>query len=153
MGFFLLNLQLQSVDYVQVIFSIQSATAGILAAHGVRDVIVSPGSRNASIIEAMSASSHFRITRVVDERAAGFIGLGIASITNRPVAVVCTSGTALLNYAPALAEAYYRNIPLICVSADRPVEWIDQNDVTDHAAAGRVGQRCQGHLRYRSWCR
>ena len=108
--------------------SIQSATADILAAHGVRDVIVSPGSRNASIIEAMSASSHFRITRVVDERSAGFIGLGIASIMNRPVAVVCTSGTALLNYAPALAEAYYRNIPLICVSADRPAEWIDQND-------------------------
>ena len=124
--------------------SIQSATADILAAHGVRDVIVSPGSRNASIIEAMSASSHFRITRVVDERSAGFIGLGIASITNRPVAVVCTSGTALLNYAPALAEAYYRNIPLICVSADRPAEWIDQNDSQTMLQTGALANVVKG---------
>lgn len=65
---------------------------------------------------------------VIDERSAAFIALGLADISARPVALVCTSGTAMLNYAPAVAEAYYRHIPLIVVSADRPAEWIDQDD-------------------------
>ena len=77
---------------------------------------------------ALSASGSIRCTVVIDERSAAFIALGKASVTGRPVVLVCTSGTALLNYAPAVAEAYYRKVPLIVVSADRPVEWIDQDD-------------------------
>lgn len=65
---------------------------------------------------------------VVDERSAAFSALGIAQQTGEPVAIVCTSGTALLNYAPAVAEAYYQQLSLIVVSADRPKEWIDQDD-------------------------
>lgn len=106
----------------------QVALARILAFHGVRRAVVSPGSRDASIIEALEVSGRFGITRVVDERTAGFVALGMASISGEPVVLVCTSGTALLNYAPAVAEAFYRELPLIVVSADRPAEWIDQND-------------------------
>lgn len=65
---------------------------------------------------------------VVDERSAAFMALGYASISGEPVALACTSGTAVLNYAPAIAEAYYRHLPLIAVSADRPEAWIDQDD-------------------------
>ena len=65
---------------------------------------------------------------MVDERSAGFFALGIAQQTRKPVALVCTSGSALLNYAPALSEAYYQHIPLVVISADRPMEWIDQGD-------------------------
>lgn len=66
---------------------------------------------------------------VVDERVAGFVALGIAQQTRKPVGLVCTSGTAMLNYAPAIAEAYYQRIPLVVMSADRPQEWIDQADM------------------------
>lgn len=100
----------------------------LLYEHGVRHVVVSPGSRNAPIVVALAANKDIKKTVVVDERSAGFIALGIASITNMPVAVVCTSGTAVLNYAPSVAEAYYRKMPIIVISADRPIEWIDQDD-------------------------
>lgn len=102
--------------------------AALLREHGVTDVVVSPGSRNVPIIVALHRLDCFRIQSVVDERSAGFIALGKALISSRPVAVVCTSGTALLNFAPAVAEAYYRGVPLIVISADRPAEWIDQDD-------------------------
>lgn len=100
----------------------------LLEAHGVTDAVVSPGSRNAPLLIALSKSRSVITTVVIDERSAAFIALGIAAVSGRAVAVVCTSGTALLNYAPAVAEAYYRRVPLIVVSADRPEEWIDQDD-------------------------
>lgn len=102
--------------------------AALLAGHGIEDVVISPGSRNTPLIIALHRSGRFRLRVVVDERSAAFIALGIASMTQRPVAIVCTSGSALLNYAPAVAEAFYREVPLIVVSADRPEEWIDQDD-------------------------
>lgn len=102
--------------------------ADILAGHGVRDIVVSPGSRNAPLVVAVVRKGAFRIHNVVDERSAAFVALGMASRSGNPVALICTSGTALLNYAPAVAEAYYRTVPLIVVSADRPAAWIDQDD-------------------------
>ncbi len=99
-----------------------------IASHGTVDVVCSPGSRNVPLLLAADAEKRLRKHVVVDERSAGFIALGMAATSNRPVALICTSGTALLNYAPAVAEAYYRAIPLIVVSADRPREWIDQDD-------------------------
>jgi len=95
---------------------------------GVRHAVLSPGSRNAPLL--LSFSRHDGIEKVIvpDERAAGFIALGIAQKTQSPVILSCTSGTALLNYAPAIAEAYYREIPLVVLSADRPPELIDQRD-------------------------
>lgn len=102
--------------------------AALLSAHGVRRVVVSPGSRNAPLIVALNRQRDIALTEVVDERSAAFVALGMAARSGVPVAICCTSGSALLNYAPALAEAFYRHVPLIAVSADRPSEWIDQAD-------------------------
>lgn len=100
----------------------------VLVGQGVEDIVISPGSRNAPIISGAVAREALRKHVAVDERSAAFMALGMASVAQKPVALVCTSGTALLNYAPAVAEAYYQGIPLIVLSADRPIEWIDQDD-------------------------
>lgn len=102
--------------------------AALLVSHGVRRAVVSPGSRNAPLYTALKARGDIDVTVIVDERCAGFYALGQSVQGGEPVVVVCTSGTALLNLAPATAEAYYRCVPLIVVSADRPAEWIDQDD-------------------------
>lgn len=102
--------------------------ADLLIAHGIRHIILSPGSRNTPLTIALSRRSETRCHVVIDERSAAFIALGIGLQSGEPVALVCTSGTALLNYAPAVAEAFYRHIPLVVISADRPEEWIDQDD-------------------------
>lgn len=100
----------------------------ILELKGVRDVVCSPGSRNAPLLIAASARDNLTKHVVIDERTAAFMALGMAEVSRRPVALVCTSGTALLNYSPAVAEAFYKGIPLIVISADRPLQWIDQDD-------------------------
>lgn len=100
----------------------------LLEKHGVKRAIVSPGSRNAPLLIALSRSKSIVSDVVVDERSAGFIALGYATVSEEPVALVCTSGSALLNYGPAIAEAFYRKTPLIVISADRPKEWIGQDD-------------------------
>lgn len=100
----------------------------LLEEYGVKHIVCSPGSRNAALL--LEAHTHPAIKKhiVVDERSAAFIGFGISMATKTPVVLTCTSGTAMLNYGPALAEAFYQGIPLIVVSADRPAEWIDQDD-------------------------
>lgn len=100
----------------------------ILAEKGVKDVVCSPGSRNAPLLIAAVARDNLRKHVVIDERSAAFMALGIAQVSRKPVALVCTSGTALLNYGPAVAEAFYQSVPLIVISADRPEQWIDQDD-------------------------
>ena len=100
----------------------------VLRQHGVTDVVCSPGSRNAPLLIAAAARDDMKKHIVIDERCAAFMALGIATVSRKPVALVCTSGTALLNYAPAVAEAFYQGIPLIVLSADRPQQWIDQDD-------------------------
>ena len=102
--------------------------AQMLADGGARWAVCCPGSRNTPLLMAFAREERLRKVVVVDERSAGYIAIGIAQQTQQPVAVVCTSGTALLNLAPAAAEAYYAHVPLIVVSADRPSQWIDQND-------------------------
>lgn len=104
------------------------ALAELSVAHGVRYAVLSPGSRNAPLLVAFARETGIKHYVVIDERVAAFMALGMASRLQEPVALVCTSGTALLNYAPAVAEAYYRHVPLIVISADRPDEWIDQDD-------------------------
>ncbi|AMJ66488.1 2-succinyl-5-enolpyruvyl-6-hydroxy-3-cyclohexene-1-carboxylic-acid synthase [Hymenobacter sp. PAMC 26628] len=110
----------------QAVFNI----AEICARHGITDVILSPGSRSAPLTLAFARHPAYRgkLRVVPDERAAAFIGLGLAQATRRPVVLVCTSGTAGLNYAPAVAEAFFQQIPLLILTADRPPEWIDQLD-------------------------
>ena len=102
--------------------------AEICARHGITDVVLSPGSRSAPLTLAFARHPDLTVRVIPDERAAAFIGLGIAQAQRRAVALVCTSGTAGLNYAPAVAEAFFQQIPLVIFTADRPPEWIDQLD-------------------------
>lgn len=99
-----------------------------LIAAGIADIVLSPGSRNAPFSVSLYQNPDFTVIPVADERTAGFIALGRAQQLRKPVVLICTSGTAVLNYGPALAEAYYQRIPLIAVSADRPAEWIDHGE-------------------------
>jgi 2-succinyl-5-enolpyruvyl-6-hydroxy-3-cyclohexene-1-carboxylate synthase len=91
-------------------------------------VVISPGSRSAPLIIGFNESDEFKTLSIVDERCAAFFAIGIAQQSRQPVVLVCTSGSALLNYYPAIAEAYYSNIPLIVISADRPGHLIDVGD-------------------------
>lgn len=103
-------------------------TSEICAEYGVKHAVMSPGSRNAPLSISFARNKKIKKWIIPDERAAAFIALGIAQKLKEPVVLCCTSGTALLNYAPAVAEAFYREIPLIILSADRPPELIDQRD-------------------------
>lgn len=98
----------------------------LMVAHGVRHVVVCPGSRNAPLAHNFASCPDISCTAVTDERSAGFYAIGMSLACGLPVAVCVTSGSALLNLAPAVAEAYYRQIPLLVVSADRPQAMIGQ---------------------------
>ncbi|AUC81258.1 2-succinyl-5-enolpyruvyl-6-hydroxy-3-cyclohexene-1-carboxylic-acid synthase [Lacinutrix sp. Bg11-31] len=89
-------------------------------AKNIQHIVLSPGSRNAPLTIGFTHDPFFKCYSIVDERCAAFFAMGIAQQIQEPVAVVCTSGSALLNYYPAVAEAYYSNIPLVVLSADRP---------------------------------
>jgi 2-succinyl-5-enolpyruvyl-6-hydroxy-3-cyclohexene-1-carboxylate synthase len=108
--------------------------AAVFSGHGISHVVICPGSRNAPLIQAFTGNTAFICHSIVDERSAAYVALGMARETGKPVAVVTTSGTAVLNLLPAVAEAYYQKVPLVLVTADRPLEkisefnnqWIDQ---------------------------
>ncbi len=95
---------------------------------GVRHAIISPGSRNAPLILAFTGHPDIHCHSIPDERTAGYYAVGMAQQLTQPVVILCTSGTAMINFAPALAEAFYLKVPVIAITADRPHEWIDQND-------------------------
>ena len=95
---------------------------------GIKQVVISPGSRNAPLILGYSSDPYFECFSIVDERSAGFFALGLSQQSRQPTALVCTSGSALLNYYPAVAEAFYSRIPLVVISADRPPYKIDIGD-------------------------
>lgn len=96
--------------------------------HNLKHIVISPGSRNAPLTIGFTHDDFFKCYSIVDERCAAFFALGMAQQLQEPVAVVCTSGSALLNYYPAVAEAYYSHIPLVVLSADRPKHLIDIGD-------------------------
>jgi 2-succinyl-5-enolpyruvyl-6-hydroxy-3-cyclohexene-1-carboxylate synthase len=100
----------------------------ICLAKGITNIIISPGSRNAPLTIGFAQNPNFKCYSIADERCAAFFALGIAQQTKQPTAIVCTSGSALLNYYPAVAEAFYSQIPLIVISADRPQSKIDIGD-------------------------
>lgn len=111
----------------------------LLVAHGVKRVVVCPGSRNAPIVHNLNECDDITCYPVTDERSAGFYALGMALSDDNPVAVCVTSGTALLNVVPAVAEASYRHRGIIVISADRPLEWIDQLDGQTLPQSGAFG--------------
>ena len=100
----------------------------LLVAHGIHHAVVCPGSRNAPIVHNLNECPDIQCYPVTDERSAGFYALGMTQALKEPVVVCVTSGTALLNLYPAVAEAYYQHRSLVVVSADRPQQWIDQLD-------------------------
>lgn len=100
----------------------------ICKAKGVKHIVISPGSRNAPLTIGFTNDKFFKCYSIVDERCAAFFALGIAQQLQEPAAVLCTSGSALLNYYPAVAEAYYSNIPIVVLSADRPKHLIGVGD-------------------------
>jgi 2-succinyl-5-enolpyruvyl-6-hydroxy-3-cyclohexene-1-carboxylate synthase len=102
--------------------------AALCAKKGITDAVLCPGSRCAPLTLAFTRHPHINCKTFSDERSAGFIAMGIAQQKRKPVTVICTSGTAVYNLAPAVAEAFFSETPLIILSADRPSEWIAQHD-------------------------
>lgn len=100
----------------------------ILFQHNVRHVVICPGSRSAPLTLSFARHGGFKIYNLIDERSAAYFALGTALALQQPVVIVSTSGTAALNFAPGIAEAYYQHIPLIVITADRPESWIDQQN-------------------------
>ena len=100
----------------------------ICLAKGIKNIVISPGSRNAPLTIGFVNNPDFNCYSIADERCAAFFAVGISQQIQKPVVVVCTSGSALLNYYPAFAEAFYSQIPLIVISADRPQKIIDIGD-------------------------
>ncbi|MFT5438135.1 MAG: 2-succinyl-5-enolpyruvyl-6-hydroxy-3-cyclohexene-1-carboxylate synthase, partial [Ulvibacter sp.] len=97
-------------------------------ANEIDHIVISPGSRNAPLIIGFTEQPDFKCFSIVDERCAAFFAIGLAQQLKKPVAVVCTSGSALLNYYPAIAEAFYSDIPLVIISADRPSHLLEIGD-------------------------
>tara|TARA_B000000532_G_scaffold143922_1_gene115584 strand:- start:7205 stop:8827 length:1623 start_codon:yes stop_codon:yes gene_type:complete len=115
-----------------------------LAASGLREAVISPGSRNAPLTIAFDAHPQIRTHVVIDERAAAYYALGLGLKTGVPAAVVCTSGTASLNHAPAIAEAFHHKTPLISITADRPTSVIERGHGQSIFQAGVFGKNV-GH--------
>lgn len=102
--------------------------AHLFQQYGIFDVVISPGSRNAPLAIHFSEIDDFNCYSIVDERSAAFVGLGMAISEKKPVAITCTSGSAAANYYPAVTEAFYQNVPLLILTADRPTEYVDLFD-------------------------
>ena len=120
----------------------------ILHRKGVEHVIISPGSRNAPLINSFFREFGNACISIVDERSAAYAGLGMASLSKVPVVLICTSGTAALNYAPAVAEAFHQGVPLIALTADRPPEWIDQQDNQTIRQPGIYSSNCKASFSF-----
>ena len=112
--------------------------------HGVTHAVISPGSRSAALTLAFARNPNISCQVVMDERSAGFIALGMAQQLKKTVVLICTSGSAAYNFAPAVAEAFFQQIPLLVLSADRPKEWIHQNDGQTIYQAEIYGKHVKG---------
>ena len=102
--------------------------AALLIEHNVKKIVLCPGSRNSPIVQTLANHPFFSCYSVADERSAAFFAIGLALHGGQPAAICCTSGSALLNIHPAVSEAFYQQVPLVVISADRPSAWIGQMD-------------------------
>lgn len=117
----------------------------LLKKAGIRDYILCPGSRNIPLVQSLASVEGFHCISVTDERSAGFYAIGQIQAKGRPVAVCCTSGSAVLNLAPAVCEAHYQQLPLLVITADRPKEWLGQMDgqtMPQEGAYGSLVKKC-----------
>ncbi|WP_373494205.1 2-succinyl-5-enolpyruvyl-6-hydroxy-3-cyclohexene-1-carboxylic-acid synthase, partial [Aquiflexum sp.] len=115
---------------------------------GISNAVLSPGSRCAPITLAFTRHKGFHCRIISDERSAAFIALGMAQQLSHPVVIVCTSGSAAYNYAPAVAEAFFQQVPLLVITADRPPEWIDQWDGQTIRQTNIYGQHVKGSFHF-----
>ncbi len=100
----------------------------LLKQNGITHIVLSPGNRNVPIVHSLENDPFFTCFNITDERSAAFFALGLINEIKKPVAICCTSGTAVCNYASAVAEAYYQNIPLLVITADRNPYYLNQNE-------------------------
>ncbi len=112
----------------------------LLRDYGIKNVVLSSGSRNVNLVRLFEANNCFKTYNVVDERSAGFFALGLATSLNEPVAMCCTSGTAASNYLTAITEAFYQHIPLIVITADRYPALLGQNEDQTIPQTGMYGK-------------
>lgn len=115
---------------------------------GVTHAVICPGSRSAPLVFAFNRHPNIKTFVIIDERSAGFIALGMAQQLQKPVALICTSGTASLNFYPAIAEAYYQKIPLIVLTADRPAELLNQQDGQMINQQGVYGSHIRAQMQF-----
>ena len=120
--------------------------ASICAAHGIKTAVISPGSRSATLTLAFVRHPDIETKVIPDERSAAFIAMGMAQQQGQPVALICTSGSAAYNYAPAIAEAFYQEIPLLVLTADRPPEWTNQYDGQTIQQSNIYGKHVLAHF-------
>jgi len=115
---------------------------------GIEHAVICPGSRSAPLVFAFNRNKNIKTYAIVDERSAGYIALGMAQQLQKPVALICTSGTATLNFFPAIAEAFYQKIPLIVLTADRPSELLNQQDGQMINQVNVFGSHVRGSLQF-----
>jgi 2-succinyl-5-enolpyruvyl-6-hydroxy-3-cyclohexene-1-carboxylate synthase len=117
---------------------------------GIEHAVICPGSRSAPLVFAFNRNKKIKTYAIVDERSAGYIALGMAQQLQKPVALICTSGTAALNFFPAIAEAFYQKIPLVVLTADRPQELLNQQDGQMINQVNVFGSHVRGFLNFDS---
>ncbi len=115
---------------------------------GVTHAVICPGSRSAPLVFAFNRHPHIKTFVIVDERSAGYIAMGMAQQLQKPVALICTSGTAALNFYPAIAEAFYQKIPLLVLTADRPAELLNQQDGQMINQQGVYGSHVRAQMQF-----
>lgn len=101
---------------------------GMLKAYNIKHLVLSPGNRNIPFVYLVEEDPFFQCYSIVDERSAAFFALGIIERLNEPVAICCTSGTAVCNYTSGVAEAFYQGLPLVVLTADRNPYYLNQNE-------------------------
>ena len=146
------KISVRSCTFVRMKFSnkpLSQTVTQLCLAKGINHIVISPGSRNAPLTIGFTEHPDFKNYSIVDERCAAFFALGLAQQLQKPVAVVCTSGSALLNYFPAVAEAYYSDIPLVVISADRPEHLVEIGDGQTIMQENVYGK----HILYSANCR
>ncbi|QFS90669.1 2-succinyl-5-enolpyruvyl-6-hydroxy-3-cyclohexene-1-carboxylate synthase [Mycobacterium sp. THAF192] len=122
-------MNLLAADKIDAVYTAQrniQILVSLLKQHGIRDVVLSPGSRNMGFVHSVEDDEHFRCFSVVDERSAAYVAIGISLETQSPVAISCTSAQATRNYIPAMTEAYYRGTPLVVINADYKLSAVGQ---------------------------
>ena len=124
--------------------------AEICSQFGIEHAFICPGSRSAPLVFAFNRNKNIKTYSIIDERSAAYMALGMAQQLQKPVALICTSGTAALNFYPAIAEAFYQKIPLVVLTADRPLELLNQQDGQMINQVNVFGNHVRGSLNFDS---